>query len=132
MCPIIIKMTRKSLCVIKSEILVRMQGYKNAFFVPCACGLKTFQNNSHNLNLGRSSNECMAISMLPPTTQRKKVALIFSTRKMLVLGVQRHLVTRLTSLQMSTICFILCWQPSLIEKLYCSYGKVVFQCVSLL
>ena len=70
-------------------------GYKNAFSVPRARGLEFFQNNSHKSNLGRSSDECMAIAMFKPAAQRQKLALymIFSTRKLLVLGVQRHLVT---------------------------------------
>ena len=46
--------------------------------------LEIFQNNSHNSNLGKSSDDCIAISMLTPTAQRQKLALIFSTRKMLV------------------------------------------------
>ena len=68
-------------------------GYKNAFPVPRARGLEIFQNNSHKSNLGRSSDECMAIAMFKPAAERQKLALIFSTRKLLVLGVQRHLVT---------------------------------------
>ena len=99
------------------------QGTKNAFSVPRMPGLETFQNNSHNSNLGRLSDECMAISVLTPTAQSQKLVLIFSTGKMLVLSVRHHLVTWSTSLQMSTICFILGWQE---------YGKVIFQCVSLL
>ena len=41
-------------------------GYKNAFSVPPVYGLKSFQNNAHNANLRRSSDECMAISVLNP------------------------------------------------------------------
>ena len=82
-------MTRKSLHVIKSVILVRMlcahaPGYKTAFSVPRAGGLEIFQNNSHDSNLGQSSDECMAKPMLKLTTQRQKLALIFCTRKMFV------------------------------------------------
>ena len=59
-------------------------GYKTVFPVPRARGLEIFQNNSHDSNLGRSSDECMAIPMLKFTAQRQKLALIFRTRKMLV------------------------------------------------
>ena len=81
-------MTRKSLPVIKSEILVRMrgntpQGTKLHFPCPAQVGSKFFKT-IHDSNLGRSSDECMAITMLKPTAQRQKMALIFKTRKMLV------------------------------------------------
>ena len=58
------------------------QGTINAFSVPHARGLEIFLNNSYDSNLGRSSDECMAISMYKPTAQRQKLALIFSARKM--------------------------------------------------
>ena len=82
-------MTRKSSHVIKSEILVRMRrkhapGYKTVFPVPRALWLEIFQNNLHDSNLGRSSDERMAIPMLISTAQRQKLALTFSTRKLLV------------------------------------------------
>ena len=53
----------------------------NAFSVPHAWGPEIFQNNS---NLGGLSNECRAISMLKPTAQCQKLALIFNTQKLLV------------------------------------------------
>ena len=52
--------------------------YKNAFSVPHA-GLK-FVETVHSKDI---SNQCMAISMLTPTAQRQKLALIFSTRNLL-------------------------------------------------
>ena len=74
-------MTRTCLCVIKFEILVCMggntpQGTKMHF--PC------ISRAASKFNLGRSSNESMAISMLTPTAQRQKLALIFSNGKLLV------------------------------------------------
>ena len=43
---------------------------------PChTCGLDIFQNNSHNSYLGRSSDECIEISVLTP---------ILSSQEMLV------------------------------------------------
>ena len=66
----------------------RVQKY---IFEALSAGLEIFQNNSHKSNQ-RSSDECMAIAMFKPAAQRQKWAFIFSTRKLLVLGVQRHLV----------------------------------------
>ena len=68
--------------------------------------------------------------MFKPAAQRQKLALIFSTRKLLVLGVQCHLVTWSTSLQLSDICFMLCWQPSLIELSALQLWEIVFRCFS--
>ena len=117
LCHVIIKMTRKSVCVIKSEILVRMcgktlQGTKMHF--PLFFEHARARNFSKQFIYfkGRSSEECMAISMLTPTAQRQKFALIFSSRlKMLVF----RRSTSLGHMQMSAICFIFYWQPSLIE-----------------
>ena len=121
----------------ESEILVRMrgnapQGTKLHFPCPARACSKVFQNNSHDSNLGRSSDECMTIPMLKPTAQRQKLALISRTRKMLVFMRSRHLVTWSTSMQMSTIFFILCWPLALLTKAYWSCGKVVFHYVLLL
>ena len=82
-------MTRKSLCVIKSETLVRMRGnpppgHKTTFSVPRARVLEIFQNNLLDSNLGRSSDECMAICMLKPMAQCQILALISRTRNMLI------------------------------------------------
>ena len=54
-------------------------GYKDAFSVHC--GLKIFQNNAHLPNLGRSSDECMAISMLKPMSQRMGQCMAISMLK---------------------------------------------------
>ena len=58
--------------------------YKSAFSVPHAYGLEIFQNNSLSSNLGRWSDECMAILMLTPTDELQKLALICGTRKLLI------------------------------------------------
>ena len=102
-------------------------GYKMHFPRP-ARGLENFQNNLHDSNLGRSSHDCMVISMLKPTAQRQKLALIFSTRKMLF--------RRSTSLdrrhcRSQPYALFCVGNLALLNKaLHCSYGKFDFQCVS--
>ena len=82
-------MTRKSLRVIKSEILVRACAgtyprIQKCIFRARAHGPEFLQENSHDSNLGRSSDECMAITVLKHPAEGRKLALIFSTRTTLV------------------------------------------------
>ena len=71
------------ICDFSAHAREHAPGYKNAFSVPRLPGLEFFLNNSHISNLGRLSDECMAIPMLTPTAQHQKLALIINTRKML-------------------------------------------------
>ena len=74
-------MTRTCLCAIKFEILVCMGGNTpqgTKMYFPC------ISRADSKFNLGRSSDESMAISMLTPTAQRQRLALIFSNGKLLV------------------------------------------------
>ena len=76
-------MTRKVLCVIKSEILVRgntPQGTQLHFPCPARSGSNFFKTNHTVQILG---DRPMTIPLLKHTAQRQKLALIFSTRKML-------------------------------------------------
>ena len=83
-------MTRKSLCVIKFSFSAHARdhasGYNNEFSLPRADGLEIFQNKAHNSNEGRPMCVWQFQSL--------------STPNLLVLGVQRHLVTWSTSLKM--------------------------------
>ena len=107
-------------------------GYKTAFPVPRAHGLDFFQNNSHDSNLGQSPDECMAIPMLKPTVQRHKMALIFKSRKMLVFRRSTSL-GHVVDVNADVYHVLFCvGNLASLNKVYCSYGKVVFQCVTLL
>ena len=79
-------------------------------------GLLIFQNHAHIQNLERSLGECMLTEMSKFATQRQESPSIPVPVKRSFLWNQRHLATLLTSLQMLSICFILCKQANLIEE----------------
>ena len=104
-------------------------GNKYAFPVPCARGLDIFQNNSHSSNLGRSSDELLAITMLTPTAQRQKLALIISTLKLLAYMRStslRHVVD--VTADANHMLLFCVGNQALLNKMYCSYGKFAFRC----
>ena len=98
-----------------------LQGIKNAFPVPRARGLEIFQTNSHNSNFGRSSDECMTIINVDIHDSTPEIGIDFQYTKC-SLGRMVDVTA-----DVNHMLYL-----ALLNKVYCSYGKIVFQCVSLL